>query len=440
MRTLLDSARSRLQGSASLRRLLITGGGSGGHLIPGLALAERARECFPDLEVIFFRTRRPVEGQVFAEADRAITVRELELCAPGRSPLSAARFLKGCFRSTLEVRAELRRSSTDLVVALGGYPSLPGILAALRERTPLLLLEQNLTPGRVVKRFARWADAIACPVGAAPRIGPHAGRRTILVETGTPLRRTVLLAREGRAARGPAAEGPASQGRRTVLVVGGSQGARAINRALMASLPVLGAFRERISWIHLTGNADKEAVEEAYRKEGWDARVYGYTSHLPLLFAGSDLVLSRAGGATVSELAAIGVPSALVPYPHHRDRHQEENALSLARAGAARLIPEEELGPESLASLFQEVLFDPVRLRAMEAAALALGRPQAADHVLELIARVVSSRMAATSLSSPGTIQRPPPPEWAAILPAAEPAAAGPAPLAAVPEGPLERP
>jgi UDP-N-acetylglucosamine--N-acetylmuramyl-(pentapeptide) pyrophosphoryl-undecaprenol N-acetylglucosamine transferase len=169
-----------------------------------------------------------------------------------------------------------------------------------------------------------------------------------------------------------------------VLVAGGSQGASGINLRIREALPSLLDFREGIRWIHVAGDADKEIMAEAYLIHGWEAEVFAYTPRLPDLMARSDLVVGRAGGTTLSEIAVLGLPSVLVPYPHHRDRHQILNAQALAMAGGARLLAESDLGADSLRGVFAEVLFSPERLAAMEQGTLSAGRPGAADAVIDL--------------------------------------------------------
>ena len=387
----------RLSAGSGLRRLCIAGGGTGGHLMPGLALAERARERFPGVEVTFFRTRRAVEDQVFAGQEGGgpggLAVRELDLPPPGRTPPAWARFLRRCLVAERMIRRELRRSRPEVLVALGGYPSLPGIIAAKRQGIPVVLLEQNRSPGKVVRRFSRWATAVACPDGeAAARIlaGRHesfARRGPRVVVTGNPVRRAILEAMDARASR-RARPARRPEEPRTVIVLGGSQGSRGINRAIREALPALRGLEKKLSWIHLAGNADKDAMVEAYRSAGFEARVHAYSNQVPAFLAQADLAIARAGGTTVSELAAVGVPAVLVPYPHHADRHQFHNAEALVDSGAARLCPEEELGPERIAAVLRELLFDDARLAVMEEAALSLARPEAADLVLDLLLQV----------------------------------------------------
>jgi UDP-N-acetylglucosamine--N-acetylmuramyl-(pentapeptide) pyrophosphoryl-undecaprenol N-acetylglucosamine transferase len=357
-----------------LRALAFFGGGTGGHLFPGVAVAERARERFPGCRALFFHTGREIEASVLGGRG-GLETRALALPQPGRTVTGWARYIGGVLRSVGEIRADLRQG-VDVAFGLGSYASLPGILAARAESIPVLLLEQNCSPGRVNKLLAPLADAISCPFPeACPRLG---GRREV---TGNPVRREVLAAAEARAARGTGDGARPGSGKKTVLVVGGSQGAHAINMALLQALGALEELREQVRWVHVTGTADEEAMVEAYRKGGWEARVMRYTDELPALMAECDLVLGRAGGTTVAELAVLGVPSILIPYPHHRDRHQQANAEVLERAGGGRLLAEAELNPGSLRRLLGETLFSPAALAAMRRNSLRLGRPEAADAV-----------------------------------------------------------
>ncbi len=392
--TALRGARAPASGTLpapAIRSLAIIGGGTGGHLTPGLSLAERALDRFPGSSVLFFRTRRAVEGQVFAGARPEIEVEELDLSPPGRSPISWGLFLAQAFRASVRISSELRRRRPDALVALGGYPCVPGLWAARRQRVPIVLLEQNQTPGRAVRWSSRWADVVACTGEIARDRLPGGAARGRVVVTGNPLRRSVLDAAASRAHRRAerrAQDLPRRSERRSVVVVGGSQGARSINRAIESSLGRLTSYRSRILWTHITGIADKDRMVEAYRRDGWDARVFAYAPDLPAFLAEADLVIARAGGTTVAELAAIGAPAVLVPYPHHRDRHQLQNARFLVDAGAAQLLKEEKMGPEEVHGLIEGLLFDDARLDAMEEAALQVARPDAADRVLDAILRL----------------------------------------------------
>jgi UDP-N-acetylglucosamine--N-acetylmuramyl-(pentapeptide) pyrophosphoryl-undecaprenol N-acetylglucosamine transferase len=196
------------------------------------------------------------------------------------------------------------------------------------------------------------------------------------------VRREVVEAASDRASASPAEKGAAEP--RTVLVAGGSQGARAVNAAILDALGKLEDLKEKICWIHVTGDADKIHMTEAYRTHGWKADVLAYSAQLPRLMARSDLFLGRAGGTTLAELAVLGLPAVLIPYPHHRDQQQLRNARYLEERGGARVIPQDDLSPESLRRVFEELLFVPERLSAMGRSLQGLARPDAADAVVDL--------------------------------------------------------
>lgn len=371
-----------------MKAIAFVGGGTGGHLYPGVALAERARERFHGCRTLFVRTSRTVEDHVFDGL--GLETLTIEIRAPGHDVGGWLRYSREASRAQQKIRSALQEGF-DLVFGLGGYASLPGILAARLSHIPVILLEQNGVSGRANRLLAPFVDAVAC---ARPETEfPLARKRRV---TGNPVRRGVLQAARGRAELRRSSEPPP---RRTLLVVGGSQGAQGLNRAIREALPSLLKFREKIHWIHVSGAADKDAMEKAYRTDAWDAEVHAYSRDLPSLMARSDLVLGRAGATTLCELAVMGLPSVLVPYPHHRDEQQRLNAEVLVQAGAARLICENQLNSDSLRSVFHDVLFAPERLQAMGESAQFLARPDAADAILDL-ALEVSDRCPSASVSS----------------------------------------
>ena len=361
--------------AAALKALAFFGGGTGGHLFPGLAVAERARERCPDCDIVFFRTRRDVEEKVFANS--GFRTELLDLSPPSGGAGAMVKYSLQSLRAIPMIRKALTRSY-DAAIGLGGYASLPGIVAARHVGLPVVLLEQNQVPGKVNRFAAPFVDLVTCP--SPEVVDLFRGRREV---TGNPVRGTVVRA-AGRRRRWFAA-GALSTRKRKVFVVGGSQGAHGINKAIIGALEGLSEYREKIHWIHVAGDADKKEVEKAYRDQGWEAEVVDYLKDLPHLLSHSDLVITRAGGTIVAELAVLGVPAVFVPYPHHKDQHQLKNAEALERAGGAILVPEEELGADVLRTIVEEILFEPGRLLEMEDCALSLGRPDAADAVLDLI-------------------------------------------------------
>ena len=361
--------------STAIRALAFFGGGTGGHLFPGLAVAESARERYPDCDIVFFRTRRDVEEKVFANCGFRTEI--IDLSPPSGGAGALFRYSLQSLRALTAIRKALG-SGYDAAIGLGGYASLPGIIAARHLGLPVVLLEQNQIPGKVNRLAAPFVDAVTCPSPeVVERIG---GRREV---TGNPVRGTVVRAARRRSRR--FAAGIFSKRPRQIVVVGGSQGAHGINKAITGALEELFEYQGRIRWIHVAGDADKDEVEQVYREQGWEARVVSYLEDLPHELSNSDLVIARAGGTTLAELAVLGVPAILVPYPHHKDQHQLKNAETLVQAGGAKLVPEEELGAETLRTIFEEILFEPERILKMEDGALSLARPDAADEVLDLI-------------------------------------------------------
>ena len=330
-----------------------------------------------------------MEAQVCG-GDSIDTVR-MGLEAPRPGLLGRLRYARAVLREVAKIRGFMARTPVDVVLGLGGYGSVPGILAARIEEIPVILLEQNVRPGRVNRLFGPLADCVAVP-GPESLRGFGALRPFLrLEETGNPLRKEVTRARRWRQRRSAEQRRRAlgAGERRVLLIMGGSQGARAINDSVMEALPDLEDFSRRIYCIHITGNADKETVEDAYRRAGWTTRVAAFEPDLPELLAGTDLVLARAGGTSVAELAAIGVPSFLVPYPGHGDRHQFENARALSRKGAAVVLEEAELKKGGFGKVLG-CLFDEPRLAAMGRAALDCSRVDGVERVISLIDETVS--------------------------------------------------
>jgi len=353
-----------------LEAMAFFGGGTGGHLYPGIALAERAVERFPGCRVVFFRTSRSVEEKCFE--GRGVEARRIAIRVPTGSALGWIKYSLDVARARREIRRELAKGF-DVAFGLGGYASVPGILAARAERIPVILLEQNRVAGRVNRLFAPHVSAISCSCQETAR--DLKGRAKF---TGNPVRKDVLEAARIRSARSDAGAV------RTVLVFGGSQGASGINHAVAGALRGLEEFRQIIRWIHVTGDADKEDMQEAYRKHRWNARVLAYAPDLPYLMAESDLALARAGGTTLAELAVIGLPAVLVPYPYHKDQHQLQNAQLLLDRGGAMLLEEKDLTSDSLRRVFRDVLLASEKLEAMGRNARAASRPDAADRVIDL--------------------------------------------------------
>jgi UDP-N-acetylglucosamine--N-acetylmuramyl-(pentapeptide) pyrophosphoryl-undecaprenol N-acetylglucosamine transferase len=346
-------------------RVILAGGGTGGHLMPGLALASALQRRARGTEILFIGTRRGLDRQLVPASGW-----RLALIAAGRGsplslrrPLNAPRFLW----SLLQSRRRLRAERADCVVALGGFAAAAPGLAAGALGVPLVLLEQNTVPGRVTRLLAPRAREVHLQFGEAAAMLPGASGRISV--TGSPLREEVRRLTE---------EPPVHGG--ALLVVGGSQGARDLNRLVLAAgRPLAEAAGGRV--IHIAGPAHVEEVRAGWSGLGIDAEVYGFATTMPALYRRSSVVVSRAGALSLAEFAAAGLPAVLVPLPTAKDDHQRTNAASVAEAGAAVVLEPAGLRPEALAGAVADLFGDDATRAALADGMRGLARPDAADRV-----------------------------------------------------------
>jgi UDP-N-acetylglucosamine--N-acetylmuramyl-(pentapeptide) pyrophosphoryl-undecaprenol N-acetylglucosamine transferase len=354
-------------------RMVIAGGGTGGHVFPGLAVADAVRRAGG--EVLFVGSERGIEAQVVPAAGYRLET------VPIRSV--RGRGIRGLAGATCQVpRATgaafriLRRARPDIVVGTGGYVSFPVVVAAWLQRLPAILLEQNAQPGLATRALAPLARAVCTsfPETAARLRGARA------VCTGNPVRQWAPQPRER------------SPGTFTLLVFGGSQGAHRINVEAVGAVRALAADNPGLRVIHQTGRADKDWVEAAYRDSRIAAEVHAFIDDMGGAYARADLVVCRAGATTVAELTALGKPAILIPYPFAADDHQRLNAEALERRGAALVLLDRDLTAAALAERVRALVRNPERLESMSRAARALGRPDAAERVLEVCRQVLEER------------------------------------------------
>jgi len=348
-------------------RLLLAGGGTGGHLFPAVALAEQLRREEPDSAVLFVGTERGLEFRLLPELGWPLRTVAMRGWA-GASLVARCKGLAGLGRSLLQSRHILSEFRPDVVVGVGGYASVPVLLAARLSGVPYLIHEQNAWPGLANRLLGRWANRVCLSFSEADRAF-HCGA-TVL--TGNPVRAAMEVC--------PGlAEDPLC-----LLVFGGSQGARAINRAVVAALPHLAEWREKLVVMHQSGQADFEETLHGYRENGWPrADVQPFIKDMAQAYARATLVVCRAGATTLAELTACGRPAILVPYPHAAAGHQAGNARAMAAKGAAMMMEEADLTPERLAQLISGLLHDRASLLFMAAAARRLARPAAAARLLQ---------------------------------------------------------
>ncbi len=361
---------------------MIAGGGTGGHLFPGIAVAECARRRDPDATILFVGAERGIEARVVPQSGFAL---ETLPVAPlrGRGLRERLAALGALWSSITRARAVVARFAPDAVIGLGGYAAAPAVLAALRH-APIVLLEQNARPG-LTTRLLAWAAERVCVT--FPDTARYFAPGQAIV-TGNPVR---WRASEDAGPRSRDARAARARGELTILIFGGSAGARRLNDAGPALRAALGDL-PGLRLIHQTGAEDEARVRSAYGELGAAADVRAFIVDMGAAYAAADLVICRAGATTVAELAALGLPAILVPYPHAADDHQRANAESLVRAGAARVVLDKEATGERLAAEVRALLAEPETLEEMGRRLKQFARPDAAERVLAVVDEVLRGR------------------------------------------------
>jgi UDP-N-acetylglucosamine--N-acetylmuramyl-(pentapeptide) pyrophosphoryl-undecaprenol N-acetylglucosamine transferase len=355
-------------------KIAIAGGGTGGHLFPALAVAEVYHERGDD--VMIFVSEKEIDS--LATRDRR-EFRIEKLPTIGMPRIFSPRifsFLKRFNQSLRPCRALYRDFQPNAVLAMGGFTSTAPILAAKLRRLPAFLHESNAIPGKANRLNAKMSDAVLLGFAECARYFP----KSRCEHTGTPIRRTLMQ-------RVPKEKALATfgleSGRSTLLVMGGSQGAHGINTALIDALPLLRNLP--IQFIHLTGAQDEQFVRGSYQSNAVPAHVAAFHHQMQEAYNAADLALSRAGAASLSELAHFGLPSILIPYPHAAEDHQARNAAIFERAGAAKILKQENVSAEKLAQLIRSLCGDNESLREMAECSGKLAPNDAARQVVEVI-------------------------------------------------------
>jgi UDP-N-acetylglucosamine--N-acetylmuramyl-(pentapeptide) pyrophosphoryl-undecaprenol N-acetylglucosamine transferase len=357
------------------QRIVIAGGGTGGHLFPGIAVARELTRRVPGIVVSFAGTARGIERTVVPrEGFELDLLRSAGL--KGMSPASLARGLGLLPASAIDAWRIVSRRRPQLVIGVGGYSSGPVVLLAALRRIPTLLLEQNAVPGFTNRMLAPFVGAAAVTFEATLA---YFGRRGFV--SGNPVRPEFFE---------PIPAGAGAPPR--VLIFGGSQGAHAINMAMVEAAPRLASHAGGLAITHQTGERDVDRVRDAYRRAGLEARVEPFLYAMDREMKAADLVICRAGATTLAELTAAGRPSVLVPLPTAADDHQRKNAQVLADAGAAELLEQAQMTGERLAAAIVGLAADGSRRAAMSAAARRLARPDAAKAIVDRALALVEAR------------------------------------------------
>ncbi len=368
------------------RKMIVAGGGTGGHLFPGIAVAEEFLGRDPANRVLFVGTGRGIEKRVLPQMGYPLEILDVE-GVKGRGLAQKLGALAKIPRSLAQSRRIIRAFGPDIVVGVGGYASGPAVLTAHWMGLPTAIAEQNAVPGVTNRLLARFVDRIFLTFADERGEFPPAKTRV----TGNPVRAAFIAAGAARrtateafpagAAPGATRGGDAARRPFTLLVFGGSQGAHAINRTVTEALP---AWRDLadLAIVHQTGPADFDAVRGAYRAAGREADVRPFILDMAAVAAAADLIVCRAGATSIAEITALGKAAILIPFPYAIADHQTRNAEVLARAGAAELIPESELTAARLAAAVRRYVEDPGAVLRMAERSAALGNTNAARDIV----------------------------------------------------------
>jgi UDP-N-acetylglucosamine--N-acetylmuramyl-(pentapeptide) pyrophosphoryl-undecaprenol N-acetylglucosamine transferase len=359
-------------------RVLIAAAGTGGHIYPGIAVANEILRRDPKSEIRFVGTARGLETRLVPKAGFELSIIE----SAGLKSVGPVARLRGAAmlpRSFFAARRIIKDFRPDIVIGAGGYVSGPVVLTAAILKLPTLVMESNALPGWTNRTLARFVDRAA--VSFDKSLSFFRGKGVV---TGNPVRREFFEV--------PARE--RKDGDFSVLVFGGSQGAHAINEAMVAALPQLENLRRLLRITHQTGEADLERVRDEYVNAGWGERadVRPYIDDMVVSFSQADLVISRAGATTTAELIAAGKAAIMIPFPLAADDHQRKNAEALEGEGAARVILQQELTGARLAEEITRLVKSPDEIAKMEEASRKLARGDAAAAAVDLIEELIERK------------------------------------------------
>ena len=353
-------------------RLLLTGGGTGGHLFPAIATAQEFKRQLPGTEVLFVGTRRKMDSgslEAYGFAGRSI----LSYGVKGKNIIQLAKAVAALPLSYVQAVAILREFRPDIVFGVGGYVTGPVVAAAKSIGIPTIIHEQNSVPGLANRKLGKIVDRICLSLPGSAQYFP----KDKTVHTGNPVRKRILdLLKNNRGGK-KTAEKP------TMLVLGGSQGASGVNRLVMeAFLSPEHNLSSRLNLIHQTGERDLKMVIDGYKKAGVRVNVKPFFTRMEKVYEQSDFLVSRAGATTLSEIAVLGKPAVLIPYPHAADDHQTKNAEFYVQGGGAIMYQEKELTGSLLATAIAELVSDKEKLESMGRAMTELSWPDAPEKIV----------------------------------------------------------
>jgi UDP-N-acetylglucosamine--N-acetylmuramyl-(pentapeptide) pyrophosphoryl-undecaprenol N-acetylglucosamine transferase len=358
-------------------RVVIAGGGTGGHLFPGLAVARALKARVPEAQISFAGTAAGIEARVIPSTEFALDlIRSAGL--KGKSPAALARGAALVPLGGVDAWRVISRRKPDVVIGVGGYSSGPVVAVAALRRIPTMVLEQNAVPGLTNKLLATVVRRAAVTYDASLKYFRGKG-----FVSGNPVRREFLEVNDD-----PSHDAALNGSRVRVLVFGGSQGAHAINVAMVEAAPRLAAAAETVDLVCQTGIQDFDMVRAAFERHGVQGRVERFIDAMDREMKAAGLVVSRAGATTLAEVTAAGRPAILIPLPTATDDHQRHNARALEHAGAAELMEQAGLTGERLADRILALAADRERRRRMSMAARKLARPRAAEDIVDEVIKL----------------------------------------------------
>lgn len=360
-------------------KVALAGGGTGGHVFPAIAIAEELRRRDPNLQLMYLGKSGSIEERI--ATDMMIPFRPIIVEGmPSANALKKSRSGLSAAVGLLQSLVVLFRFRPQAVIGTGGYASLPPILAASIMRIPTLIHEQNCIPGRANRLCSRFAEVVTVHFEESRRYFPAKAPRVV----GNPIRSDFLPQRLETIDR---SESKLKLGlgpdKFTIFVLGGSRGAHSLNVALVDALPQLDPRRFQL--VCMTGKDDYRWVRDACEKAGVTAAVFQFIDDMVTAYSAADLAVSRAGASTLAELAAMGLPAILVPYPHATDRHQELNARALVGVGAAEMMMNGELRGDILAEKIRSLSEDEQTLGLMRSRGRRFSRPDASERVVNIL-------------------------------------------------------
>jgi UDP-N-acetylglucosamine--N-acetylmuramyl-(pentapeptide) pyrophosphoryl-undecaprenol N-acetylglucosamine transferase len=363
-------------------RIVIAGGGTGGHLFPGIAVAQEFETRNPASRIIFVSTGNPLERSVLSKTGytlQTITAAGIK----GRGLWNQIKSVVKIPKGILAANRILKKFSPDLTVGLGSYSAGPVVFTAWLRRIPIVIHEQNILPGITNRILSRFANRIYI---SFENTKSNMDSRKVQW-TGNPVRRELLEYSDRHAED---VSDDSGNGFFTILIIGGSQGAHRINTAVIEALEHL-EDKEHLHFVHQTGDADEQPVEEAYRRSNIQCTVQSFFDIMAELYSRADLLICRAGATTVAEITALGKAVIFIPFPYAADNHQVLNAGTLAEDGAAEMIIEKDLNGKVLSEKINNYAAHPAELKNMSARAKQLGKPDAAKNIVDDCYRILDT-------------------------------------------------